>query len=258
MKDMTITYIGGPTALIETGGASFLTDPAFDAAGTEYSIGPYSLRKTSSPAVAAEELGRLDAVLLSHDHHFDNLDHAGRALLSRADRVFTTPAGAQQLGGNALGLSPWENVRVTSNTGKTIIITATPARHGPADGDRGPVTGFILEIAGQPEATAYFSGDTVWFEGVEEVARRFQIHWALLNMGAARVLAAGPDHLTFTADEGVKVAKAMPSAKVVPMHYEGWEHFSESRRDIEAAFRKAGLERNLFWPKPGERSVLTE
>ena len=34
-----------------------------------------------SPAIAASDLGSLDVVLLSHDHHFDNLDHEGRASL---------------------------------------------------------------------------------------------------------------------------------------------------------------------------------
>jgi L-ascorbate metabolism protein UlaG (beta-lactamase superfamily) len=31
-----LTYIGGPTALVELGGVRLLTDPTFDPAGTEY------------------------------------------------------------------------------------------------------------------------------------------------------------------------------------------------------------------------------
>ena len=75
---LRLTYIGGPTALLEYGGLRFLTDPTFDAAGTDYPHRSYTLHQTQAPALAAERLGKVDAILLSHDHHFDNLDHAGR------------------------------------------------------------------------------------------------------------------------------------------------------------------------------------
>lgn len=76
---MRFTYIGGPTALLEVSGLRLLTDPTFDSANQEYPTGVYTLRKTAAPALSPESLGRIDAVLLSHDHHFDNLDHAGRS-----------------------------------------------------------------------------------------------------------------------------------------------------------------------------------
>jgi hypothetical protein len=57
--------------------------------------------------VTADSLLPLDAVLLSHDHHFDNLDHAGRALLPSARRVLTTGAGAARIGAEP-GLAPWQ------------------------------------------------------------------------------------------------------------------------------------------------------
>ncbi len=50
----------------------------------------------AAPAVTPEELQPIDAVLLSHDHHFDNLDHAGRQMLSTAGRVLTRMAGAER------------------------------------------------------------------------------------------------------------------------------------------------------------------
>ena len=61
-------------ALIEVAGLRLLTDPTFDAAGAEFRSGAYVLQKTEDPAIDATQIGHLDAVLLSHDHHFDNLD----------------------------------------------------------------------------------------------------------------------------------------------------------------------------------------
>ncbi len=248
MDQLKITYIGGPTALLEFAGLRFLTDPTFDPAGQEYPTAAYTLRKTAGPALTPDSLGRLDAVLLSHDHHFDNLDHAGRALLSKVSRVFTTPAGAQRLGGNATGLAPWESADLSTPDGRILQVTGTPARHGPPGGDRGPVTGFVLARTDSPQHAIYISGDTVWYEEIGEVGKRFHIEQAILFMGAARVRAAGPANLTFTAAEAVEFARAFPVAVIIPLHYEGWEHFSESRREIEETFAAAGLQSRLRWP----------
>ena len=97
----------------------------------------------------------------------------------------------------------------------------------------------------------YVSGDTVWYEGTEEVAGRWNPMAALLFMGAARVPEAGPSDLTLTAAGAVTAARAFPDALIVPLHFEGWAHFSESRGDIERAFAAAGLTDRLRWPTPG-------
>ncbi|HEX3435165.1 MAG TPA: MBL fold metallo-hydrolase, partial [Pseudacidobacterium sp.] len=127
---LQMTYIGGPTALVEFGGFRLLTDPAFDPEGGEYTTGPVTLWKTKGPAIDAASLGRIDAVLLSHDHHSDNLDHSGRALLSHAGSVLTTREGAQRLGGNAVGLEHWKTRDLKAPDGRTLLVTGTPARHG--------------------------------------------------------------------------------------------------------------------------------
>src|SRR6185437_4211835 len=108
-RALQIDYVGGPTALLKVGGGRFLTDPTFDPAGGEYKSGPVTLRKISGPAREPKELGTVDHVLLSHDHHFDNLDHAGREFLAKAQKVITTEEGAQRLGGNAIGLRDWQS-----------------------------------------------------------------------------------------------------------------------------------------------------
>lgn len=254
---LKVTYIGGPTALLELAGLRLLTDPTFDPAGTDYPVGPYTLRKIAGPAISADSIGPIDAVLLSHDHHFDNLDHAGRALLKSAGTVLTTDAGAERLGGSAIGLAHWQSVDLPTRGGGILRVTGTPARHGPDGGDRGPVTGFVLAPAESAKNAIYISGDTVWYEGVAEVSRRFSVQIAILFMGAARVAAAGPSHLTFTANEGVEAARAFPDAAIIPLHYEGWEHFSESRKQIEDAFMAAGLEHRVRWMEPGRTTDVT-
>ncbi len=245
MSSSMLTYIGGPTALLEHGGLLFLTDPTFDAPGEEYTTGPVTLHKTTGPAKIAASMGHIDIVLLSHDHHFDNLDHTGRRLLSSAAKVLTTPAGAERLGGNAIGLANWQRIDLPTSDGRILSITGTPARHGPPDGDRGPVTGFVLAFQDAPEDAIYISGDTVWYPGVAEVSRRFSIRTAILFLGAARVHQVGPAHLTMTAEEAVEAARAFDNAQIIPLHFEDLLHFSESRTEIEATFKTHGLSHRL-------------
>jgi L-ascorbate metabolism protein UlaG (beta-lactamase superfamily) len=263
LGELGLTYIGGPTALLEIAGLRLLTDPTFDAPGEEPGANGVVYRKLTGPAVTPESLGRVDAVLLSHDHHLDNLDHVGRAFLRNAGQVITTVEGAGRLGNFTSALAPWRHTYVPTADGRALRVTATPARHGPANGDRGPVIGFALSLADptiddreaivppadpadRPHAI-YVSGDTVWFDGVADIGQRFIVDTALLFMGAARVAAAGPHHLTLTADEGVEFARAFPEATIVPLHYEGWAHFSESRDVIAKAFADAGLTDRLRW-----------
>ncbi len=254
--ELRLTYVGGPTALIELGGLRLLTDPSFDPAGAEFRAPAYTLRKTSGPAVAAHALGPLDAVLLSHDHHFDNLDAAGRALLPRAREVLTTVAGAGRLGRPAIGLAPGAERVLHARDGRELRVRATPARHGPPGGDRGPVIGFALRWGDAPGAVLYVSGDTVWYEEVAALLRREPVRVAVLFAGAARIPAVGPAHLTFTAAELVEAARACPAALIVPVHLEGWTHFSESFAEVEAAFAAAGLAERLRLVRPGRTIAL--
>jgi L-ascorbate metabolism protein UlaG (beta-lactamase superfamily) len=142
---LALTLIGGPTALIEFNGIRLLTDPTFDPPGL-YQEQPVRFEKTSGPALSVEQIGALDAVLLSHDHHFDNLDHSGRAMLPSVGTTYTTRAGANRLGGTALGLAPFETRVLEGKNGNRLFITATPARHGPVGIEpySGDVIGFAL------------------------------------------------------------------------------------------------------------------
>ncbi len=254
-EGLRLTYIGGPTALLSWGGVRLLTDPTYDPAGGEYRTGPVVLTKLAGPAISSEQVGAIDVVLLSHDHHSDNFDNKGREVAASAKHIITTKAGAERLGGKSIGLDAWESFEMQVG-GKTLRITATPARHGPAHMDRGPVIGFVLELPDAPGEAIYISGDTVWYEGVTEVAHRFSIRTAVLFMGAARVPAVGPWALTMTAEDGIQVAKAFPQATIVPLHYAGWAHFSESRQVISDRFASAGLARRLFWAEDNAGSPV--
>jgi L-ascorbate metabolism protein UlaG (beta-lactamase superfamily) len=249
-----ITLIGGPTALVEFGGFRFLTDPTFDEPG-DYQLPQVTLTKTSGPAIAAAAVGPVDA-LLSHDQHADNLDNTGRDFLRKALRVLTTAVGAKRLGGNAEGLTPWQSVDL-SKDGKSVRVTAAPARHGPAGIEplAGDVIGFVLTSNDPAVAPIYITGDTVWYDGVAEVARRFKIGIVLLFAGSAQ--SRGPFHLTMDTNDAIETAAAFPNATIVPVHHEGWAHFRQSGDDLQKAFRALGFEKRLHMLTPGVPSPVS-
>jgi L-ascorbate metabolism protein UlaG (beta-lactamase superfamily) len=257
-QSIKITLIGGPTALLEFGGLRFITDPTFDAGGGEYHLGAVTLKKRLSPAIQAHEVGPVDAVLLSHDQHSDNLDASGSAFIRGIKTVLTTPEGAGRLGGNARGLSVWETISMDSPDGRPVRITATPCRHGPAgiESIAGEVTGFMLEAQDGNCGPVYVTGDTVYFEGVAETARRFSPELILAFAGAART--RGPFDLTMSAGDLLDTAHAFPRALIVPVHTEGWEHFTQSAEDLETAFTALKIRDRLKIILPGETFVYNK
>jgi L-ascorbate metabolism protein UlaG (beta-lactamase superfamily) len=238
-SSLTLTLIGGPTALIEFDGIRLLTDPTFDPPGL-YQEKPVRFEKTTGPAQSVEEIGALDAVLLSHDQHLDNLDHAGRAMLPSVPVVYTTNTGAARLGGNALGLAPFETRTLTARNGKHLLVTATPARHGPIGIEpiTGDVVGFALGI-NQPGDLLYVTGDTLWYHGTAEVAQRFSPKVVMLHTGAAEP--RGRFHVTMGSEDALEAAHAFPNATLVSVHNEGWVHFKETQAQLADAFAKLGV-----------------
>ncbi|NMN98876.1 MBL fold metallo-hydrolase [Antrihabitans stalactiti] len=253
--DFSVTHIGGPTALLEIGGVRILTDPTFDPPGKLYHFGWGTFsRKVVAPAIAVGDIGRIDAVLLSHDGHADNLDDVGRTVLPAAGKVVTTTSAAKRLGGNAVGLEPWATTTV-DNAGTQVRITATPGRHGPPLSRPivGQVIGFLLEWDGQEHGPVWITGDTVYFDGVSEIATRYNIGTALLHIGGVRFpYLSGPIRYTMNAAEAVRVAREFDLKTILPVHYEGWTHFRQGRDVAEAEFADAGIGDRVHWLVAGE------
>jgi L-ascorbate metabolism protein UlaG (beta-lactamase superfamily) len=243
-QECSITILGGPTTVLDIGGLRVVADPTFD------DPGPHGyLTKTIGPAVAEDSLGPVDLVLVSHDAHPDNFDDRGRVFTRTTPLVLTGPSTAARLGTPAIGVPVWSSHSVPRGDGLgDLQILAVPAVHGPEDGPRDSegninceVTGFVLSGQGLP--TVYISGDNASIRAVTEIARRGpRIDVAVLFAGAARVPAKFRGRpLTLDAVRAAAAAAVLNALRVVPAHYDGWAHFSETRDDIERAFDEAGL-----------------
>jgi L-ascorbate metabolism protein UlaG (beta-lactamase superfamily) len=253
-----LTHVGAATLLIEIGGLRLLTDPAFDRVGTRHTVPRpvpylYNSSRSEAPALGPGDLGDLDAVLLSHDHHFDNLDDSGRELLPGANVVLTTRAGARRLGGNAVGLAPGDVFAVEAE-GADLKVTAMPARHGPPliGQMAGPVIGFLIEHErlGHP---VWLSGDTRWYGAIKEaLAKQGPIGTAIVNIGAARFWPTGPARYTMDAREAARAVRESGATQAIPIHFEGWSHFKQGRDAARRELEAAGLADRVLWLEQGE------
>ncbi|KAK8101873.1 hypothetical protein PG999_012247 [Apiospora kogelbergensis] len=242
-------------------------NPYLSPAETSFPVGPgVVLTSHYQPSHTLDSLPPVDAVLLSHEDHADNLDPVGRRLLD-GRRVLTTEDGAQKLAPRpgVVGLKHWESVPLTIG-GRRFEVTATPCQHLPG----GECNGFILtapefgattsdEGVARPNAI-YFSGDTVYLEELARMRERFHISIALLNIGAAAVVPPGggdPFLITMDGRQAARLFREIEADVLVPMHFESWDHFTEGRDGLEAAFKSEGVLDKVVWLELGvPRRVL--
>lgn len=266
MSALDVTYLGTATLALHAGETRLLTDPAFDPEGTKYDFGLWftprswfaSEKRYASPEVPS---GRFDAVLLSHDHHADNLDAAGRALVAdpaRVARVLTTVPSARRLArdrsahdapGRGLGLGERaQGLRAgTSTRVGSLAIRAVPARHGPSYAPQvHEVTGFLIDVDHGPRV--WISGDTVMFAELERELARIgderPVDVAIVHCGAVafpRALGFGRARFTFDAAEAIAASRLVRARAIVPVHRSGWAHFHQPEEELFSAFEAAGL-----------------
>jgi len=236
--EINITHIDTACILLEVNGYKILTDPTLDRAGRTYhhGYGGFST-KTDNPAFSPEELNNVDLILLSHHQHKDNLDMAGMRLAKQAPHIISTKASRRVLP-HAIGLDNWESVQVKTDRVTNLKITATPAQHHPSwipEFISGKVIGFVIEFDEQDKGVIYISGDTIYFKGIDEVARRYNIDTAIIHLGSVQFrYLTGLGRYTMDSNDLIKAVNVLRPCTIIPIHYRGWTHFKES----EDALRK--------------------
>jgi L-ascorbate metabolism protein UlaG (beta-lactamase superfamily) len=263
---VALSHLSTAGMLLEIGSIRLVTDPVLDTGLQRYGVGVPGLHLTRFRGTApkAETLGRIDAILLSHPHHADNLDAGGRQLFVQSREIITNPHGKRHLQGvnHVTALAEWGSTTVFGSDGFKITVTATPALHGPRwlPGTH-HVSGFVLEWEGQKNGALYISGDTIYFEGLRDLTNRFEVHTAILHLGGVNFWPPLPPFIRFTltAADAVKTIQLLEPKQVIPIHYEQsvWSHFKEDVSTYVHAFQTAKqahlvrwIPNALTWPAP--------
>ncbi|HUI94925.1 MAG TPA: MBL fold metallo-hydrolase [Xanthobacteraceae bacterium] len=182
--EIAVTFVNHATFLIQTGGATLLTDPVWSERASPFRrLGP---RRVRHPGVAFKDLPRIDLVLLSHNHY----DHLDVATLRQLRRRFGPTVLAAVGDGRLLAplgfphlheLDWWDDVHVDG-----LKITFVPAQHfsarGLFDRRRSLWGGYVVET---PTRRVYFGGDTGYSTHFSDIRARLGApDVALLGIGA--------------------------------------------------------------------------
>ena len=193
----SLTFVGNATTIIRYGGVTLLTDPNFLRRGERAELG-YGItsRRLKDPAISVDELPELDGVVLSHLHG-DHWDPVAERYLDRGLPILTTAAAARALNSRgfraAEGMRTWETESVAKGD-HAIRITALPGRHAPGPLSRllPPVMGSLLEFGppdGEPRFRLCISGDTLMYDEIAEIRRRYPgIDAGVVHLGGTRLL----------------------------------------------------------------------
>ena len=201
---VAITYVGHATVLVEVGGVRILTDPMLRS-----SFGP-ARRVCGKPR--REDLGRVDAVLISHLHH-DHFDRRSLAMVG-TDVPLVVPAGAGALAKQAGFARVRELPRGASVEFGGVAVRAVPAVHHGRRLPFGPSAETVGYVLSAGERSVYFAGDTGLFDGMAHLAAHVDV--ALLPVwGWGPHLRGG--HLTPAL--AAEATRLIHPTFVVPIHW---------------------------------------
>jgi len=249
---LRVTWLGHSTLLIEIDGHTFLTDPVWGERTSPYTwAGP---KRFYEPPLPLEQLPRLDAVLLSHDH-YDHLDYPTIRRLAKLDTRFIAPLGVgEHLAYWGVPESKireydwWDQVTVGD-----ITVTCLPARHASGrfllDKDKTLWAGYALVGA---KHRVYFSGDTGLFPDMAKIGERLgPFDLTLIEAGAYNQ--AWPDwHLG--PEQAVRAHRLVRGKALLPIHWGLFDlashAWTEPMERVLRAATKASV--TVLTPRPGQ------
>ncbi|MDX2227646.1 MAG: MBL fold metallo-hydrolase [Verrucomicrobiae bacterium] len=207
-NDLSITFIGHASFLIQTPGHNILIDPCY----ANWIVGQKRIRR---PGLALKDLPPIDMVLITHAH-FDHLHIPTLKKVAKGQTLVLPYNVADVISGCRFGqiieMNHWETLPVNG-----LKITFVPAAHWGArtltDRHRG-YGGYIIEYNGR---SVYHCGDSTYFKGFKEIGERCAPEIALLPIGAYDP-PSGRDH-HMGPEEAVLAFEDLKAKWFIPMHY---------------------------------------
>jgi L-ascorbate metabolism protein UlaG (beta-lactamase superfamily) len=232
-------FVGNATVVLKYAGFTILTDPNFLHRGDHVHLGyGMTAARRTDPAIELEALPPIDFVLLSHLHE-DHFDREVERKLDRSLPIVTTPHGAAGLTAKgfsaAKALNKWESLTVTKG-GARLRVQSMPGVHaaGVVAKMLPPVMGTLLEFEnarGDVAFRIYITGDTIFFDELNEISRRFpDIDLALLHLGGTMFF--GMLLLTMDPKQGIEVIRLVRPKTAIPIHYDDYSAFESALGDM--------------------------
>lgn len=211
------------------------------------------VRRALELTVAPEELGALDAVVVTHAHY----DHLDRPTIERlpAVRRIVLPSGSEpyvagwRRDAEVVGLAVGASLRVGA-----LELVAVPAfHHGnrfhPLASARLAVGWIVRPLEGSSRPAIYVAGDTGRANDFAAIGREFRPTLALLPIGAfLPPWPIGRVHLS--PEQAVAVARELGAPLVVPYHFGTFALALDRPGSALPRFARAARAAGLRWAMP--------
>jgi L-ascorbate metabolism protein UlaG (beta-lactamase superfamily) len=251
----TVTWIGHATTLVQLDGSNILTDPIWsDRPSPVRFAGP---RRLVPPGLRFEDLPRIHAAVISHDH-YDHLDlpTVDRLAREHGTRFFVplrVGAWLRERGiENVVELDWWEAADF-----RGLTFTCTPAQHSSGrwlhDQYRRLWASWV--IAGGVKRV-FFAGDTGYDDHMKEIGHRLgPIDLAIIPIGGYKQYPARhPNHVN--PEEALQLFQDVGGRLMVPVHWGTFdmnrEGFREPPNRLLTAAVAQGLEERILTLAPGQ------
>ncbi|MCR8643199.1 MBL fold metallo-hydrolase [Paenibacillus sp. N1-5-1-14] len=237
----TVTWIGHSTFLIQHGGLNMITDPVW---ANSMAVS----KRLALPGLTLEELPAIDVMLLSHSH-YDHMHLASlRAIERKHHPLLIVPIGlkakmVRKGFANVQELAWWEQTTVSG-----VEIHFVPTQHWTkrtlTDTNTSHWGGYVIQTSAQDPQAVYFAGDSGYFRGFQLIGERFNIHTALMPIGAYE-----PEWFMklqhVTPEEAVQAFLDVKAKHFVPMHYGAFRLADDTPKEaldrLVAEWKKQGL-----------------
>jgi L-ascorbate metabolism protein UlaG (beta-lactamase superfamily) len=101
----------------------------------------------------------------------------------------------------------------------------------------------------------YVSGDNASRDVVRTIVQKTgELAIAILNAGAVQLSKFDGAYLTLSAEHAADVAQILGARVVIPLHFEGWAHFTQGADELEAAFSGNGIRDRLLMLERGQHA----
>lgn len=227
----SVTYLGHSACKISCGSVSVLIDPF--------------LRGNPTASVTPENVGRVDIVLVTHDHG----DHSGQAVeicratgamlgavVETAHRLNESGVPQNQIIGG-IGFNLGGTVEV-----KGVRITMIPAMH---TSETGRPVGYIIRM---PDGkTLYHAGDTCVFGDMALWAQCYPLDLAMLPIGG---------HFTMDAAQAALACSLLKTPAVIPLHWHTFPLLVQNTEGFRQELAQRAPDCRCIDMKPGDTTEI--
>jgi N-acyl-phosphatidylethanolamine-hydrolysing phospholipase D len=240
----TVTWIGHATLLVQIGGLNVLTDPHWSERASP--VGFAGPRRLVPPGMRFEDLPRIHAVVISHDH-YDHLDADTVERLAREHRPrFFVPLGMKEWladhgAHDVVELDWWEAAQF-----RGLTFTCTPAQHSSGRGvrDQNQRLWSSWVIAGGGKKM-WFAGDTGYTSALREIGKRLgPFDLAAIPVGGYSAWERRhPNHVN--PEEALQLFEEQNARLMVPIHFGTFDLNREPFAEPPQRLLKAAVARGL-------------